>query len=147
MTYEQIAEWVKSNFNLDEYFDPEELVREVKRTFEREQAYFPNEAIKYIREAWKENITEIPQEGLDYYNTAPQRETLEDVRADYRNRFANFFEAQNPVPEYHDVEETLATPPPVIEQLPPVDVTPERQTWFTGGFRSLGKRVWKLLGL
>lgn len=145
MTYEQIAEYVRNNWNLDQYFDPQDLVDDVRRTFQREGSYFPNESIKYIREAWRENITGIQQEGLDYYDTVPQRETLDDIRADYRNRFSKFFE-ETEIPEGHDVEETLATPPPVIEQLPPVDVTPERQSWFTGGFRSLGNRIWKLLG-
>jgi len=135
---------VSENFDLEAYFDPGELIRDVKKQFEFDGSYFPPEAGKNIKQTWLDQFG-YSDRALDV--ESDQRETLDDIRMDYRNRFTNFFENTG-VPEgteyIPDVEETLATPPPVTEQLP--DVTPEQQNWFTGGFRSLGNRIWKLLG-
>lgn len=148
MTYADVAAWVEEHFNVSKYFNPDELIRDVKDRFEYDGSVFPKQAEDNIRTLWRETITGVTTESLDAYDVEPQRETLDDIRNDYRQRFSNFFEYANPEPEYHDVEETLATPPPVVDQMP--DVTPsgreEQRSWFTGGFKSLGQRIWKLFG-
>ncbi len=79
--------------------------------------------------------------GLDV--NSDQRETLQDIQEDYRTRFSNFFENEMPEQTYHDVEETLATPPPVVEQLPNTEQQQrENSNWYAGGFRNVAKRVW-----
>jgi|SRR6185437_749313 len=144
MTYENIADWVKNNYDLGAYFSPEELIREVKKQFEYDGGYYPNEAGKYIRDVWVDQYR-TPDRALDFDSN--QRETLEDVRNDYRNRFSNFFEEQNPEIQYvqtyetQQPEETLATPPPVVEQLPE-EPRPERRSWYAGGFKDLASRIW-----
>ena len=138
MTYEQIGDYVKNNYDVGRYFSPQELIDDVKRQFARDGAFFPNEAGKYIRDAWVDQYR-TPDRALDYDSN--QRETLEDIRNDYRNRFPDFFENQIPEPQYRNVEETLATPPPVIENLPQEPVRQNR-AWYSGGFKDLASRIW-----
>ena len=53
MTYSQIFEWVTKNFNLENYFSPEELLYDVELEFNRTHAYFPEEARDLIRANWQ----------------------------------------------------------------------------------------------
>lgn len=79
-----------------------------------------------------------------------QRETLDDIKADYRERFSYFFEqteipeGQEYTPQYEEqpVDQVLSTPPPILDNMPET----ENRSWFTGGFKSLGKRIWSLFG-
>ena len=145
MTYKAIEEWVEEHFRVDDYFSDEQLIFDVKQQFEQDGRYFPEEAENNIRQLWRETITGIPENNLDYYE-GPDQETLDDIRNDIREKFSHFFE-ENVFPEYTGVPDIQ----PVFDQQsiqeePQVDVTPEPQKWFTGGFRSLGKRIWKLFG-
>lgn len=140
MTYEQIGDYVKNNYDVGNYFSPQELIDAVKKQFERDGAFYPKEAGKYIRDAWVDQYR-TPDRALDY--DSDRRETLDDIRNDYRNRFSNFFEVQNPEIEYtqryetQTSEETLSTPPPVAGQLPQ-----ENRAWYSGGFKDLASRIW-----
>lgn len=137
MTYAQIGDYVKNNYDVGAYFSPQELIDAVKKQFQRDGAFFPNEAGKYIRDAWVDQYR-TPDRALDYDSN--QRETLEDIRNDYRERFSNFFEEYVPSYETQRPQEILATPPPVVEQLPQEPT--QNRAWYSGGFKDLASRIW-----
>lgn len=143
MTYADIARWVEANFPLDQYFDPGELIRDVRKQFEFDGTYFPPEAGANIKQTWIDQFG-YSDRALDVESN--QRETLEDIRNDYRDRFSNFFENTMPY-ETQTPEETLATPPPVIEQMPDFEEQQKREnsSWYAGGFRNIASRIWSRL--
>ena len=98
MTYLQIAEWVASNYNLDNYDNVADLIADVKFRFEQEQNFFPNEAAEEIKNIWLQESGYEKQLSIE---EAMQRR-YEEAERELNTKIQRFFE--NAQPEYREAE-------------------------------------------
>ena len=130
MTYSQIAEWVRENFDLNNYFSVEELLYDVKNEFNRTRAYFPIEAEDLLREQfqYRREFAEIQerlaeqQKAADLLGNGRIMESLSDeILQDFRNPNAEILGID--MTEFATKQESVI--PPEIQRFA------QRQSFFT----------------
>jgi len=133
MTYAQVAEWIWENFDVDNYFTPEELIYDVKNRFNQDMTYFPIQAEDNIREMFQFRRERKESEERD----AEQRKIAEYVGAPMESFTDTMIEEMQrpeielvPISEFATTRETVR--PPVIERL-------AKDTFFSRLSRGISK--------
>lgn len=168
MTYDQIAEWAADNFNIYEYSTPRDFIDAVKQRFKNDGMDFPDKAGENLRDKWVQmtftDVNEgVPTEDnygqdLDYRQKDEGAERLDDIRAELRDRFKDFFESyppaltvENPQLEIEAARSIDYQPEAIQEESQPPYI-PEAlreantQKSWTEGIKSLGRNLWRMLG-
>lgn len=135
MTYAQIAEWVASNYNLDNYDNVADLINEVKFRFESEQMYFPPEAGEEIKNIWLQEAGYEKQLSIE---EAMQRR-YEEAERELNQKIQNFFE--NAPPEYKESEVPYAEE--AVEGRPFTPQQAPNEIKRAGGIRGFFGRIAK----
>ena len=129
-----MVQWIWENFDVDNYFTPEELIYDVKNRFNQDMTYFPVQAEDNIREMFQFRRERKESEERD----AEQRKIAEYVGAPMESITDEVIEQmqQRPEIEYVPLSEIATTRetvrPPAIERL-------ARDTWFSRLSRGIGR--------
>jgi len=133
MTYAQVAEWIWENFDVNNYFTPEELIYDVKNRFNQDMTYFPiqaedniREMFQFRREIQEREERDAEQRKIAEYVGAPMESITDEVIQDMQRPEIEMI----PLSEIATTRETVR--PPVIERL-------ARDTWFSKLSRGLAK--------
>jgi len=110
--------------------------------------FYPNEASEFINKRWRDAM------GIEYQQQTfedIQRQRYDEIQEELASKF-RFFLDSAPPPSYR--EEPLVYGAPAqepdldieaLQEQPSQGVQEQEQDWYSGGFRSVGKRIWSFL--